>query len=305
MKKIKAYLLILILPFLIGAHFGSENGNGELFFSIGYSAKIFESVSVTDATAAIQILIRKITASTGLAISASSQIYHDNETIVDALNYRDLDVIAILPHDYLSIQTQVDIEPYLIAEARGSFFDEYLLLVRAGDGIASLKDLADKRIRIHTGDEGELPGIWLDVLLLREKLPKYPKFFAEAKKVQSESQAALAVFFGQADAAVITQSGFDTLVELNPQIGQKLFIFLCSPAYANGLCCINRKLSSEKNRELLGKALCDLHLTPEGRQIFTLFKMSRFHPFNDSYLESTRSLLKEYEVLTLGSDGAQ
>lgn len=300
MKIIKAQLAAIFLLFHTSAIFAQENEKNIISYEIGYSAKIFQNVSVTDATVGTQVVVRKIIDKTGLAIKTTTQIYNDTETIVEALNYKGLDLIALLPEDYLRIRSAVAIEPYLIAEVRGNIFDEFILLARAGDGITQLSDLADKRIQIYAGVEGDLPGIWLDVLLMRAKLPQYQKFFSEVKKTQTESQAALPVFFDQADAAIITQIGFNTLVELNPQIGQKLKILTTSPGYANGLFCINRHQGPGHNRNRLAKAMCELHLTPEGKQMLTLFKVSRFHLFKDADLENIISLLNEYELLVSG-----
>lgn len=117
--------------------------------------------------------------------------------------------------------------------------------------------------------------------------------------VDQVSQAIIPVFWGQVEACIVTRYGFDTMIELNPQVGQMLQVLIISPKYVNALSCINKVIDEESYREIIEETLRELHTEPEGRQILTLFKAEKFVLFEPSFLEHVENLLKEFKDLKL------
>lgn len=281
--------------------FSQENQN-KVIFDVGYSTKVFQNVNLRDAKAATHILTKKIVQKTGLDIGTETIVYNDLESIEKALNSFKLDLIALLPEEYLAIKDHVAIYPYLATVMNGDVYDEHVVLARKDREIKKLRDLKDKRLIISIAAEGDIPVMWLEVTLNKEGLPRSEKFFSSIKMVDQVSQAVIPVFLGQMDACIVTNYGFNTMMELNPQVGQMLQVLITSPKYANGLSCINNVLDEESYREIIERTLRELHTEPEGRQILALFKAEKFVLFEPSFLENVEILLREFKDLKLSRD---
>ncbi len=99
----------------------------------------------------------------------------------------------------------------------------------------SLGDLKNGNLFIHDEKPGNgVPQMWLDTFLVKQGLTRSKYFFTNIKEVDKVSQAVLPVFFKQADACLVSRSGFETMVELNPQIGEQLAIQATSPGFILG-----------------------------------------------------------------------
>jgi hypothetical protein len=107
----------------------------------------------------------------------------------------------------------------------------------------------------------------------------------------------LPVFFRQSDACLTTLSGFETMVQLNPQVGKDLTAILSSPEILPGVLCMWRGYRSPKKQEILN-ALGELHLDSKGQQLCMLFGVERLVRCRDSDLESSRALMEKYLKLT-------
>jgi phosphonate transport system substrate-binding protein len=138
--------------------------------------------------------------------------------------------------------------------------------------------------------------LWLDTLLLRQKLPIVARFFHTVKRVDKSSQAVLPVFFRQTDACLVPRWAFDTMVELNPQVGNDLKIFIVSPMLARGAFFMRKNLPPQK-RVLVDVAL-KLQNSTRIRQFMTLFHSENLVAYQPSYLEPTLALYEEFTALS-------
>lgn len=109
----------------------------------------------------------------------------------------------------------------------------------------------------------------------------------------------LPVFFRQADACLVTRSSFETMTELNPQLGQQLRILLVSEPYVPVVFCFRDNYQSEVKAQVL-KEIENLHLSPAGRQILTIFQIDKLFEQSSSVLDITIALLQEHQMLLSG-----
>ena len=89
---------------------------------------------------------------------------------------------------------------------------------------------------------------------------------------ENPSKAILQVFFRQTDAALVTVDAFDLTCELNPQLRRDLVVLASSPPFITAFLIFR---PGYRLREKFETALLDLHMTPGGRQVLTVFQSSR------------------------------
>ena len=167
---------------------------------------------------------------------------------------------------------------------------EYVLTVDRGNGITQLPQLRGKSVNIQgTRGTDSIPRLWLDALLRQHGLANATAFFGRIKAVKKSSQAVLPVFFHQADTTVITREAYDTLVELNPQIGKSLEITAHSPRYLQTLLAVRKTLPPALKEKIIDAGL-KLASYPRGSQILNLFRSEGVTRFKAADLKSLQEL---------------
>jgi ABC-type phosphate/phosphonate transport system substrate-binding protein len=141
-----------------------------------------------------------------------------------------------------------------------------------------------------------IPLMWLDTFLIKHGTSNSRSLFANIKGVEKISQAVIPVFFKQADACLVPRKGFETMIELNPQLGEQLTIVATSPCYILAGVFF-RKDFREDIKNLILQTCLKFNTYPSGKQILTLFKAEAFVPFKSSYFDNLLELIKEYEHL--------
>jgi ABC-type phosphate/phosphonate transport system substrate-binding protein len=188
------------------------------------------------------------------------------------------------------------IEPFHLSVYGDTVGCEHVVLVNKKDKINNLSQLKGKKIIVEKGSNGRLALLWFTTLLLKRGLPESDNFFSDIKKVEKISQAVLPVFFTQADACIVRRTGFQTMVEMNPQVNKNLIVLQKSPAFQESVFCV-RKDYDDKSKKIILDVVETLHLDPKGRQMLLLFRKDRVLPFKPEYIESVETLIKEYNEL--------
>ena len=93
-----------------------------------------------------------------------------------------------------------------------------------------------------------------------------------------------------------TLSGFQTMVELNPQLGQNLDIICRSPQLLRGVVCF-RTNYEEKYKDAVKKTLKELHKDLDGQQILLVMREEKLLPYRPQYMETSRELFKSYQSI--------
>lgn len=266
---------------------------------IGFSDAVLSEVDLKDAKAATKVWADMIMRRKHVKVESDGVVFDGLASMDDALRAGRVDLVWLLPRDYLEARGRLPIVPIVIASPGSVLFNEFVLVVRRGGGIGSLRDLKDRRLVVETNRSEAVSRVWLETLLMKEGWREEPQqFFASVKAARKPSQIVMPVFFGQADAGVVTRHSFDTMVELNPQLGRELKSIASSAPYVAAIGCLRREYN-DKYGESIRETLERLHEDPQGKQILALFRQGKLVRFTESHLASVESLLKEHDALRL------
>jgi len=277
----------------------AEKGLSEKPFdlTVGLSPRSFVEVDTEDIRVIVKTLM-KVLLGKVWAGSHNILIYQEQSSMERDILARKVEIAMFLPDEFLGVKNRVPIEPVAIATRYKGIHDEIVILVRKESGIRSSVDLMNKRINIPRGLQAPLFQMWMETLFMKEGVSDSRDFFAALKTVNIPSQAILPVFFKQADACIVLRGAFDLVGELNPQITRELEILYSSSGVPAGIIGLRRDLSVEQ-RDSMKKILWSVHEEPEGKQIFTLFRISKLLPFRPEYLRSLEALQVEHQNLKL------
>jgi len=264
---------------------------------VGTIVEIYSSVNVSDARAAMQLWIAALVRGTGGRYAGISVVFETVEQAIESIRRGELEGVNLSSIDFLRAREQMALEPATVGMfADGQVMQEFVLLMRGGAGSGGLAHLQGKELLVNRLD-WKVARLWLEVLLGRGGLPDSRNYFGEIFQVKGASKQVMQVFFGQADACIVTARGFATLAELNPQLERELTVVVRSPALLPYLHCMAPGLDEEMRRDFMNMAQ-SLHRDHSGRQMLTLFGLERTAPFKSEYLESLQELVAEYELLT-------
>jgi hypothetical protein len=167
-----------------------------------------------------------------------------------------------------------------------------LLLGRPNGG--GLAQLAGKRIARLEDDE--VSSTYLETLCLK----RIGKVCAEVPvtmvPVPNNHQAVSRLLFNQVDFALVNQHGYETAIELNPQLRKagELVEKLSFETQFFGF--FNSKVSPEFQRFAL-RTIDTMHLEPRGRQMLDVFKTDRVTKAEPIVLKPFYQLEREYREL--------
>ncbi|NOY58001.1 MAG: phosphate/phosphite/phosphonate ABC transporter substrate-binding protein [Calditrichaeota bacterium] len=287
---------IVLLAALISHAKSTKEDNADNYLGIGYSSELISGTDIRDIKIALKMWSGELIKGLSPDYSARTFIFNDRDSYIAAINANKVNIITMSSLDYMIIQNKVNIQPACVAIENGKVMQEYILLVHRESAMTELKDLRDKQLAVLAGVDEKYSNMWLDVLLHKKGLPEKEKFFSRLKHVSKQSQAVFPVFFRQSDACIVTQGAFDTMVELNPQMGGSLIIIARSAPYLKSLNCFSNTIAKEKQNKIM-KLILRLDNNPAGKQIFTLFRISKLVPFQSSYLKNVGTLFKEHQKL--------
>jgi ABC-type phosphate/phosphonate transport system substrate-binding protein len=262
----------------------------------GITSSVLESdVNPDDALVAAKLWAATLGTTSGIWTKSEARIYRDTPSLVAAVKSGETDVVAISTEEFLQVESELRAEPALTYIQSGQAELEYVVVTHKESEAKSIADLRGKRIVIPRGGRTTMVPLWLDALLYDSNLPLKEVYFKEIKEVAKTSQVVLPVFFQQMDAGIVTKSGFETAVALNPQIDQHLRIIAKSPRIVALVTCLRSGLPTERKTLYVDQAL-KLHETPGGLQKFNVFKLERLVRWEPRYADAVRELMKKQKL---------
>lgn len=264
--------------------------------NVGFSRSLFGEINENDAQAVIKIWATELLLAEDLPVNIKAEIYRDVREIETALKQNRVDILDLSITEFVDLQHLLDRKEFIFPVSRGTITQEYLLLAPRKSRIADIKDLKGGSLRCLKNARTALSIIWLDVELARTGLPAAEHFFNRVVPVDKVSAALLPVFFGKADACLVTRKGFDIMAELNPQILHQLNILAASRKYISNFLAFNKNYQS-KFKDVILNRIEAWDQAPAGRQILTIFQTDALtlKPFET--LGSEMELIKEYQRL--------
>lgn len=167
------------------------------------------------------------------------------------------------------------------------------MLVSNTAGIKSFADLRNKRLSRLSDDR--LSDTFLEVQCIKAA-GMACRDFLQIKEEKRDIQSVYNVFFGRADAALVSLATLRTANELNPQVGQRLHVLLDWKAKALIFGIVTRH-TQDSVRNLILNSATEAMKTPRGRQILELFKTDFLEPIDAEALQPYWALLREYNDL--------
>jgi ABC-type phosphate/phosphonate transport system substrate-binding protein len=207
----------------------------------------------------------------------------------DAVLTKPYDVIATTGLDYLELRKRVHLRPLAILSKTEHPTDTFLLVTRKKHPLKALTKQHDRTLIVEAGGGGDIARLWMDTVLQAHRLPRHQEFFNILRMGDKPSRTLLPVFFGQADACVVSENVLSVMSELNPQIGKQLVVQERSEGFISILISATDRLE-DWARDIVMEETERMHTIADGRQILTIMQMKRFFPFKPEYLKATERI---------------
>jgi len=274
----------------------APNVDGTRVFRAGFLQRGFSAVDPRDAKAALEVHAREISRLLELKTVAKVVMFPDMASMTNALRNNDLDLASIPTIEYLRIRETVPLIPSFVGIYKNGPGIRYVVITRKDSGIRSFAELKDKSILLPPVAVYEPCHLWLDVLLFKAGKGGRDTFFNQVRESAKISNSIMAVFLRQADAAVITRSGLDTNLDLNPQLGAQLTVLAESPNLSDNVVCMMPG-TTEEFRNNLYNALLRLNESKSGQQVHTMLQSSGISSFKPEHIKELSDLLQEHKRL--------
>lgn len=260
----------------------------------------YTGMHVKESRMAMQSIIQEIFAHKYPEIRLNLDFLVKDTGLVYNLVNKPYDVIATTGLDYLELKEHIQLRPLVILSKTDQPIDIFLLVTRKNNTLKILAELPERTLIVEAGG-GDIAKLWLDTILDANGLPRHHVFFNILHTCAKPSRTILPVFFGQADACVVSESALMTINELNPQVKEQLVIQKRSEGYVNMLLCATNRLE-DWARDIVMEETEHMHTSPEGQQILTMMQMKRFFPFKTKYLRATERIYQISHRRTKGDN---
>ena len=268
-----------------------------------FSSRMFSDVNENDARAAMKVWGQTVSAESGIPLEPVFQIFVGTGAIAAAIRGKLIDAITLPTDEYWELRSDVPLGSIVIGSKGGESTVRYVLLVRGDSGVQRLADLRGHNLVIFQNPLTSLAPAWLETELLQHQLGLTEQFWGRVTESTKLLRAILPVFFRQADACLVTLKGFETMSELNPQIGRQLQILAKSEAVVPNLFCFRGDYRSP-NREKILEEISRLGESTAGRQTLALFQTEKLFPGDPAELASACALLERHRRLRAEALGA-
>jgi phosphonate transport system substrate-binding protein len=258
---------------------------------LAMSESLVTNVNLNDARAAMKIFLSRIMKEFGIVVDFSPNVFESTEEIVRRARGGTFDCVALNVVEYRQIADFLD--PSQIIAAQGSAgMDRYLLLAKRDSGIRHLADLRGRTLLTMKHPKMCVANAWLSNLLEDGGSGPSERFFKSLTADTTSARVVLPVFFGQADACLTYGQSFDTMCELNPQVGQSLEAIASSSDMVVNFY-VFRKDFHGMTRDTFTKVYSGLPTSPSGQQIALLFQFDKLVARGGSCLAPALAILEK------------
>jgi phosphonate transport system substrate-binding protein len=263
---------------------------------MGISRNVFVGINENDASASLKVWVGTVLMEHGVFATPEPQMLDGIAAITRALQNKTVDTMMLTTEEYSLVSGPLMSTNILLGAYAGAVTVEYLLLVNRNANVNRLADLRGRNVIFLDRVSASLAPVWFETLLLQSGLGEARPFCGRIIREDKLSKVVLPVFFGQADACVVTRSGYATMIELNPQVGQRMKILATSPAVVPVVFVFRADYTSPIRDQIAAKTK-DIILTVAGQQALTLFECERVEVHHVSILDSALELLATHARL--------
>lgn len=293
--KTVCFCAILASIFFAANTRATQSVEGKVF-RIGVSAAGFEEINRNDAAAALKAWAATVGKKKQIeGLLDVSLLPGSKKDLHKALSDDSLDGLSVTVAEYMDLGLEAK-EVFIPIREQGPEV-RYAVIVRNDGEISEPCDLMGSNLVLGQGGLMNLALPWLRTLTEIPADGGGGSAFIEPVSSEKPSKALLQVFFSQADAALVAAEAFDLACELNPQLRKNLKVLAESPSFIISFFIFPPNAKQDRSTAQLEDAILDLHTTPDGMQVLTVFKSNRIEKYPISVLDSTIEFLERYRLL--------
>ena len=167
-----------------------------------------------------------------------------------------------------------------------------MLLARTDKNINTINDMRGKRLIVP--EYHELADIFLDTLILKTQHIPYKKFFSSTSLEKKDKRILLDLFFDKADVAMVNESAYELMKELNPQLNKKIKVIASYPTKSKSYLYVNKNYPY---RQKIVDNYLRIASSVRGKQFLSLFQQELLESCSVNDLEAYDELYREHSSL--------
>jgi phosphonate transport system substrate-binding protein len=258
---------------------------------------MFTEVKVDDARAAMKAWMLAVARERGIPIDPEPKVCDSVEEMERTLQNGLVEGFAATAVEFWHLSKTVALDRMIVAINANRMEEEYVVLVHRDSGIEEVAQLRGRRLLVLQNPRMSLATVWLDTVLMQKGFEATTRFCGTVTSLNKLSRVVLPVFFRQSDACLVTRRGFETMSELNPQVGKLLRILAVSPELVPSGFAF-RSAATSPFRDAMLREMEKLSESPAGQQILTLIQADRVEERPFSCITGAFGLLSTHQRLT-------
>ena len=268
--------------------------NERKLLRMAVSTDTLAGANINDARAAYRVWINEYSRQAGkVTADIGPDVFIPSEDLIRGVRQGTIDCVGITALEYAKVLDSVD-PGFLVLQDYLTDGMEYVLLVRANSPFKKVADLKGAQIVSHLHRDMVLLPAWRDTMLAAGSLPVADHFFGSNTLHDKVNQVVLPVFFRRADGACLARRSWDTVVELNPQLGHDLRALAVSPRIIPIAICFRRNCNAD-GRKMLLDSMLRLSNSTSGQQMAALYQAHGFVVRPVSVMKSTLEMVHQFE----------
>ncbi len=261
------------------------------------SVETLIGVNINDARASYRVWINQAFVQSGQKyMEFDPEIFVPSEQILREVRMDEIDCYGVNALEFARVTDLTDPDSLLLLSYLANGI-EYVLLVHKNSSFKKIEDLRGTKIGTHLNHDMVLLPAWLDTMLASKGLPEASRFFSSITPYEKLTQVVLPVFFHRLDGACLARRNWETVVELNPQLGQDLCPIAISPRVIPCAIGIRRNCNRKAVKQFID-ALLRVSKRPEGQQILALYQANGFEVRPTSAMNSTLEMVRLHKRVT-------
>lgn len=261
---------------------------------IGFSSSMFAALNENDARAAVKLWGETVAREYDVPADPQPLVLRTRGELRSALEGRAVDAFGLTVVEYDEIRQTAAADPVFAAVLGGRSAERYLLVANREGPVKGPADLVGRRLILHQGPPRLcLVSLWIESLL-RDRVPSEASGIVRSAVSEARiARAVLPVFFGKAEACVVSRNGFESMCEMNPQVAQRLHVVAESEDLIPIVFGIRRDFRPAYWEQLV-RGLRDLNKSPAGQQVLMIFQSEKVVEVDAAALEPTFSLIARH-----------
>lgn len=252
---------------------------------------ISDGASRADVVVAFSLWVQEQAASVGVR-AADVMLYDSIDDMSAAFDSGAINVISAPPLTIaLHFKRENLADGYIGLRAPGKL-NSVLLLARTDKNINTIKDMRGKRLIVP--EYHELADIFLDTLVLKEQHMPYKKLFSSISTEKKDKRILLDLFFDKTDVAMVNESAYELMKELNPQLNEKIKVIASYPTKSKSYMYVNKNYPF---RQKLTDNYARISSSIRGKQFLSLFQQELLESCSVSDLDTYDELYREHSDL--------